>query len=57
MMLLTYYLTEVDVQYSEDNGEGELGSVDGQEPLGSIHVSLYTINVEMLIEIWQIFLC
>jgi hypothetical protein len=41
---------------TEDNGEGELGSVDGEEPLGGIHVSLYTVGLEVLIEIKHIFL-
>ena len=51
------YLTEIDVEYSEDDGEGKLGGVDGEEPLRGIHVSLYTIGLEVLIEIRQILLC
>ena len=50
------YLTEINVQYSEDNGERELGSVDGQEPLRCIHVCLYPIGLEMLVEVEQVFL-
>ena len=36
------HLTEVDIKDSVDNGEGKLGSVDGEEPLGGVHVCLYS---------------
>ena len=36
------HLTEVDIKDSVDDGEGKLGSVDGEEPLGGVHVCLYS---------------
>ena len=43
------YLTEVDIQNSEDDGQRELGGVEGEEPLRGKHVSLDTIGLEMLV--------
>ena len=34
------HLAEVDIEDPKDNGERELGSVDGEEPLGGVHVRL-----------------
>ena len=41
------HLTEIDVHDSEDHGDGELGSVDGEEPLGRVHVSLHSLVLEV----------
>lgn len=37
------HLTEVDIHDPKDHGDGELGSVNGEEPLGCIHVSLNSL--------------
>ena len=50
------YLTQVDVQYSEDDGQRELGSVEGEEPLGGVHVRLYPVVLHVLMQVWQILL-
>ena len=50
------YLTEVDIKDSVDDGEGELGGVDGEEPLGGVHVCLYSTQLEVLIQLRHVFL-
>ena len=50
------YLTEVDIKDSVDDGEGELGGVDGEEPLGGVHVCLYPTQLEVLIQLRHVLL-
>ena len=44
------YLAEEDVHDSKDHGDGELGGVDGEEPLGGVHVCLHSLVVEVAVE-------
>ena len=46
------HLTQVSVYDSEDNGEGELGGVEGEEPLGGVHVGLDTLLLEVQVHVW-----
>ena len=44
------HLAEVDVHDPEDHGDGELGGVDGEEPLGGVHVCLHPLLMEVPVE-------
>ena len=35
------HLAEIDIKDPEDDGERELGRVDGEKPLGGVHVRLH----------------
>lgn len=50
------YLTQQQVGDVEDHAEGELGSKEGQEPLGGIHVSLQIQILEVRPQIWELLL-
>lgn len=50
------YLTQQQVSDVEDHAEGELGSKEGQEPLGGIHVSLQIQILEVRPQIWELLL-
>lgn len=50
------HLTQQQVGDVEDHAEGELGSEEGQEPLGGIHMSLQVQILEMSPQIWELLL-
>lgn len=50
------YLTQQQVGDVEDHAEGELGSEEGQEPLGGVHMSLQIQILEVRPQIWELLL-
>lgn len=50
------YLTEQQVSDVENHAQGELGSEEGEEPLGGIHVCLQVQLLEVGPQVWKLFL-
>lgn len=50
------YLTQQQIGDVEDHAEGELGSEEGQKPLGGIHMSLQIKILEVRPQIWELLL-
>ena len=45
------HLAQVDVYDPEDHGEGELGGVEGEEPLRGVHVGLDALLLEVQVHV------
>lgn len=56
MKWVTFYLTEKQVSDVEHHAQGELGSEEGEEPLGGVHVRLQVKFLEMGPQVWKLFL-
>ncbi len=50
------YLTEQQVSDVENHAQGKLGSEEGKEPLGGIHVCLQVQLLEVRPQVWKLFL-
>lgn len=56
MQWVTCYLKEKQVSDVENHAQGELGSEEGEEPLGGVHVCLQVKFLEMGPQVWKLFL-